>query len=155
MRRGDVGPMGAVAVVLVLLVQAAAIAHLLSAGWRGALVVGAVIVLSRAVAAAICIHGTRPAPGSALGAAFVGTVPPGAAILLLLLLGVLVGAVAGAALGSSLAFALVVAAAAVTHAAAMALRMRATRTFGGVGGDIIGAGIEISLVIVLVLLSVV
>ena len=63
--------------------------------------------------------------------------------------------VAGAALGSSLAFALVVAAAAVTHAAAMALRMRATRTFGGVGGDIIGAGIEISLVIVLVLLSVV
>lgn len=155
MRRGDVGPMGAIAVVLVLLVQAAAIAHLLTAGWRGAIVVAGVIVLSRAVAAAICIRGTTPAPGSQLGAAFVGTVPPGVAILLLLVLGVLVGAIAGAALGSGLAFALVMAASAVTHAAATAARMRATRTFGGVNGDVIGASIELSLALVLVLLSVV
>ena len=155
MRRGDVGPMGAIALVLVLLVQAAAISHLLTSGWQAALVVGGVIVLSRAVGAAICIRGTTPAPGSRLGAAFVGTVAPGVAILLLLVIGVLVGALAGIALGSSLAFALVVVGAAVTHAGAMAVRMRAMRTFGGVNGDIIGASIELSLTLLLVLLTVV
>ncbi len=155
MRRGDVGPMGAIALVLVLLVQAAAVAHLLAAGWRGAIVVGAVVVLSRAVAAAICIRGTTPAPGSRLGAAFVGTVPPVAAIVLLLVLGVLVGALAGAVLESPLPLALVVLAAALTHVCAVAARGRATRTFGGVGGDLVGACIELSLTLTLVLLTVV
>lgn len=155
MRRGDVGPMGAIALVLVLLVQAAAIAHLLGAGWRGALVVGAVVVLSRAVPAAVCVRGVIAAPGSRLGAAFVGTVPPGAAILLLLALGVLVGAVAGTALDSALAVGLVVAAAALAHASTVVARIRATRTFGGVGGDLVGACIELALTLTLVLLTVV
>ena len=51
MRRGDMGPMGAAAIVLVLLVQAAAVAHLLGEGWRGALVVAALVAASRAVCA--------------------------------------------------------------------------------------------------------
>lgn len=155
MRRGDVGPMGAIALVLVLLIQAAAAAHVLGAGWRGALVVGASVVLSRAVGAAVCIRGTTPAPGSRLGAAFVGTVPPVAAVLLLLVLGLLVGVLAGTALGSLLALVLVVLAAILTLVTALVARVRATRTFGGVGGDLVGACIELSLTLTLVLLTVV
>ncbi len=155
MRRGDVGPMGAIALVLVLLVQAGAIAHVLADGWRGALVVGGLVVMSRAVGAELCIRGTLPAPGSRLGAAFVGVVPPVGGVLLLLALGLVVGAVVGAALGSGLALSLVIFGAALTYVMAAVVRNRATRTFGGVNGDVIGAGIELALTLLLVLVSVV
>lgn len=154
MRRGDVGPMGAVALVLILLVQAAAIAHLLTAGWRGAVVVGCAIAASRAVCAVLCTRGTTPAPGSRMGAAFVGTVPPGVALLPMIAVGVLVGFVARAALGDDLALSMALFATAATYVSVMALQQRASRVFGGVNGDILGAAVEISLVILLVALTV-
>lgn len=150
MRRGDVGPMGAVALMLLLLVQTAAIAHILDAGWRGAVVVGCAVAASRAVCAAVCIRGTVAAPGSRLGAAFVGTVPPAAAPLSLLVLGVLAGLATGGALGSSIAFSMILCSAVLTYAAAMVLREQASRSFGGVNGDVLGAAVEIALVIILV-----
>lgn len=169
MRRGDVGPMGAVALVIVLLVQVGAIAALLGAGWRGALVVGAAVVASRA-AAAVCGRGQQAAPGSKLGAAFVGTVPFAGAVLVVLAVGaLLVASVLPVALllgglgdgsstapSGSTARALLVAAAAVPAAiwAAISLRDRAASTFGGVGGDVIGAGVEVALTVLLVLLTV-
>lgn len=170
MRRGDVGPMGAVALVLVLLVQAAAIAALLGAGWRGALVVGAAVVASRAAAAVVCVRGQQASQGSSLGAAFVGTVPVVSALLLVLVVSaVLVAAVLPVALrqgvlddwGSSggswiTARAPVVAAVAAPAGvwAATAVRDKATRVLGGVNGDVIGAGIEVALTTILVLLTV-
>ncbi|UUZ45756.1 adenosylcobinamide-GDP ribazoletransferase [Janibacter limosus] len=154
MRRGDVGPMGAVALVLLLLVQVAAIAHLLGSGWQGALVVGCAVVISRAVCAPLCVRGTTPAPGSRLGAAFVGTVPPAVALLPMLVLAVLVGFAARAAPGSDVALGMVFVATAITYVAAMVLRERATRVFGGVNGDVLGAAVEMSLLIVLVALTV-
>lgn len=170
MRRGDVGPMGAVALVIVLLVQVGAIAALLGAGWRGALVVGAAVVASRAAAAAVCGRGQQAAPGSKLGAAFVGTVPFAGAVLVVLAVGaLLVASVLPVALllgglgdgsstapSGSTARALLVAAAAVPAAiwAAISLRDRAASTFGGVGGDVIGAGVEVALTVLLVLLTV-
>lgn len=154
MRRGDVGPMGAVALVLILLVQTAAIAQLLSAGWRGAVVVGCAVAASRAVCAVLCIRDTTPSPGSRMGAAFVGTVPPGAALLPMLVTWLLVGLVARAALGDNFAFSMAIFATAVTYVAAMALRERASRVFGGVNGDTLGAAVEMALVILLVALTV-
>lgn len=170
MRRGDVGPMGATALVLVLLIQAAALAALLGAGWRGALVVAAAVIASRAAAAAMCLRGQQAAPGSTLGAAFVGSVPFGATLLLALVVSAVVVASglpvallpgqlgdAGPAVGPWLtARALVVTAVAVPVAirSAVALRDRAARVFGGVGGDVIGAGVEVTLTVVLVVLTV-
>lgn len=167
MRRGDVGPMGAVALVIVLLVQVGAIAALLGAGWRGALVVGAAVVASRAAAAAVCGRGQQAAPGSKLGAAFVGTVPFAGSVLVALAVGallvasvlpvaLLLGGLGDGSSTGSAARALLVAAAAVPAAiwAAISLRDRAASTFGGVGGDVIGAGVEVALTVLLVLLTV-
>lgn len=159
MRRGDVGPMGAAAIVLVLLVQAGAIVALLGAGWRGALVVAFAVLASRTAAAAVCTHGQVAAEGSRLGAAFVGSVPVvGAALLTLgvsvvLALATLLAADVGTGSGTrALLVGLLAAPAAV--GAAIVLRGRATRTLGGVNGDVIGASIEVALAVVLVVLTV-
>lgn len=167
MRRGDVGPMGAIALVLVLLVQAGAVAHLLDTGWRGAVVVGATVVASRAAAAAVCVRGQQASPGSSLGVAFVGSVPLGASLLLALVVSALVvvsglpAALLPAHLGGSTAGWLTVRTLVVTAVAvplairsAVAVRDRASRAFGGVGGDVIGAGIEVALTVALVVLTV-
>ena len=166
MRRGDVGPMGAIALVVVLLVQAAAMAALFGAGWRGALVVGAAVIASRVAPAAVCTRGQRASQGSSLGAAFIGTVPVVAALLATLAVSaLLVASVLPVALPGSpdsstslwvtvrtLLIGALAAPAAVW--AAISLRDRAARTFGGVGGDVIGAGVEVALTVLLVLLTV-
>ncbi|MDO9379439.1 MAG: adenosylcobinamide-GDP ribazoletransferase [Nocardioidaceae bacterium] len=74
MRTGDVGPVGAAALVLVLGLQVAAIAEL-ATGPRGWLVVGVAVCLSRAALALVCVRGVPAARGSGLGAAVAGTVP--------------------------------------------------------------------------------
>ncbi|WP_068262832.1 adenosylcobinamide-GDP ribazoletransferase [Janibacter limosus] len=170
MRRGDVGPMGAVALVLVLLVQVGAITALLGSGWRGALLVGAAVIASRAAAAVVCGRGQRTAAGSRLGAAFVGTIPfAAAALLTLVVAAVLVAAVSPMvvvlrpdALGDSSTplwlttrMLLVTALAApIAMLAAVRVRDKAARVIGGVNGDVIGAGVEVALTVVLVLLTV-
>lgn len=162
MRRGDVGPMGAVALVLVLLVQATAIAHLLGEGWRGALVVAALVAASRAACARQCTVGTEPSAGSRLGQAFVGTVSPVAAWLLQSVVVALVVAACWPLVsdlgleGREAARPLLVAALAVGLGAqaAVVLRDRATRVLGGVGGDVLGGGIEIALTTSLVIMTV-
>ncbi|MFY0407072.1 adenosylcobinamide-GDP ribazoletransferase [Solicola sp. PLA-1-18] len=74
MRTGDVGPVGAAALVLVLGVQVAALSVLvqLVSGW---LVVGVAVCVSRAALAVVCVRGVPAARGSGLGAAVAGTVP--------------------------------------------------------------------------------
>lgn len=162
MRRGDVGPMGAVALVLVLVVQAAAIAHLLGEGWRGALVVAALVTASRAACARQCTVGTPAADGSRLGRAFVGSVPPAAAWLLqsgVVLVAVMACLPLAATLGlegREMARPLVVTALAVGLGAqaAVVLRDRATRVLGGVNGDVLGGGVEIALMTSLAVMTV-
>lgn len=163
MRRGDVGPMGAVALVLVLLVQAAAIADLLATGWQGALVVAALVCASRSACARQCTVGTTAAPGSRLGQAFVGTVPPVAAMVLQSVMIVAVLAACWplmstlAPLGETGLLRFVTVAAlsvALSVQVAVVVRDRAVRTFGGVGGDVLGAGVETALTTSLVLMTV-
>lgn len=159
MRRGDVGPTGAVALVLTLLLQAAAITDLLRGGWRGGLLVAVAVVLSRAVCAQLCTTGTRPASGSRMGAVFVGSVPSAAALVLtvatvaLLLVGAVPTLMQLTEAGLLRGITLVGISGALGALAAIAVRDRAVRTLGGVNGDVLGAGIEIALTTVLVVLT--
>ena len=129
MRRGDVGPVGVVALVLVLLVQVSAMAGL-SAG-----TVCLAVVASRATLAVACARGVAPARADGLGSGVAGSVPP-------VLAAVVVGAVAVVA-------GLVdqwrgVAGVAVSVAAAGVLVVVARRRIGGVTGDVLGACVELA-----------
>ena len=153
LRSGDVGPMGVVALVLVLLLQAAALTELAGAGWRAAAPVAAAVALSRVACALACRAGTEPAPGSRMAAAFVGTVPPTLAALPLA-----AGAVALGAAGLLLTTPVRALVVAVVPGAGVVvvvgvLRALAARRLGGVGGDAIGASVELALAAVLVTLA--
>lgn len=148
MRSGDVGPAGAAALVLVLGLQAAGVASLAAAG--DALVVGAAVLLSRGALAVACARPVRPGDGSGLGATVAGTVPTAvAAAAWLLWSALLVGACVlvdvpwwQGALASAAALLVLV-----------LLLARARRRVGGITGDVLGAGIELTLAVVLLVLS--
>ncbi len=152
MRSGDVGPMGATALALVLLIQAAALAHLLQNGRVGALLFAAAVLASRAMAALVCVRGVTPVEGSRLGATFVGTVSP-FAVGVVITLTTLVMIAAG--LVQSVAAPIVCVVAVVLGVvAALWVRQRVVTVLGGVGGDAIGAAIELALTLILLGLTV-
>ena len=142
MRRGDVGPMGVVTLVITVTVQAAAIGSVLQ-DLRGALLVAALICCSRAALAVACRTGVPAARPDGLGAAVAGTVPTPEAVAIwlgvLMVLGTQtwVGAVAGVA----------------AVLATLALVHRAVRRLGGVTGDVLGAAVEVALTTMLVVLA--
>lgn len=135
MRSGTSGPAGVVATVVVLGVQAAALAPLLTTA-RGALVAGLLVCVSRAALAGCCLRGVPGARADGLGAAYVGTVGllPAAAVWLVAAL--LVTLAAGWSGLLALALAAVVVA---------ALLRRVVHRLGGVTGDVLGAAVELSL----------
>jgi adenosylcobinamide-GDP ribazoletransferase len=154
MRRGNIGPSGVAAVVLVLLVDAAALAWLLTTG-RGVVLVALSLVASRQLLAWSCSTGVPSARQEGLGTTVAGTVRPfmvGLGFVLLLCLSAFATqqmgphwwtgpvAMCGAALGG------------------VAVIRRATLRFGGITGDVLGAVIEVSFAVALtvsaVLLSV-
>ena len=140
MRRGDIGPMGVVALVIILGLQAASI------GWladdlSGALLVGLVVCCSRAALTLVCRRGVPAARTEGLGAAVAGSVPWPAALLVWLLVAsswdwpAAVGqrtAERGTGRGDG------------RGAGALFVR-RCVRRFGGVTGDVMGAAVEIAL----------
>jgi adenosylcobinamide-GDP ribazoletransferase len=140
MRRGNIGPSGVAAVVLVLLVDAAALTSLLTTG-RGVVLVCLSLVASRHLLAWGCSVGVPSARPVGLGATVAGSVHRGlVALSFVLLLGIsalachwvgLVWWTGAVACGSA-----VLGGVAVIH--------RATRRFGGITGDVLGALIEVS-----------
>jgi adenosylcobinamide-GDP ribazoletransferase len=138
MRRGDVGPAGTAALVLVLLTQVGALAGVLGA--RGATTAAVTLVLavvvSRASLTLACVRGIPAARPDGLGTGVAGTVP----VVIVALVSLVVATVAGALHGTrGLAGAL---------AAAVAVGLvlfRARRTIGGVTGDVLGACVEVAL----------
>ena len=138
MRRGDVGPAGVAALVLVLLVQVAALASVLESRGAGseAATLCLAVVASRAVLALGCARGVRAARSDGLGSAVAGSVP---VLLVVLVLGA-VSAVAGLV---DQWRGVVGVAVAVTVAAVVLLAAR--RRLGGVTGDVLGACVEIAL----------
>ena len=154
MKQPDVGALGLAAVVLVLSVQVAALVACVSAG-RGVSSLVVAVVTARVAVTAACSRGVPAATSSGLGAAVAGTVPGGAALLLA------VAAAAGAAgllaletddgLGELVIRALL----AVTLGMLVAdvVRRHAVRRLGGITGDVLGALVEITTVVVLVVMA--
>jgi len=151
MRTGDVGPIGAATLTLVLLVQAASLQELVSGGgWAAAVGPAVGVVLSRAVLVLTCVRGVPPARPEGLGAAVAGSVGrlPAAFVLAG---SAVVGALALVAVGASWWAAL---AALLAAAAACAMLLaRCLRRLGGVTGDVMGACVEAALTAALVVLA--
>ncbi len=154
MRRGNIGPSGVAAVVLVLLVDAGALAFLLTTR-PGVVLVALSVLASRHLLAWACSAGVPSAREEGLGATVAGTTRPAlVASGFVLLLGI--SALATWWSGPDWwAGPVVMVGAAV---GAVAVIRRATRRLGGITGDVLGAVIEVSLAVALttsaVLLSV-
>lgn len=152
MRTGASGPAGTVAVVLVLGLQAAGLAGVLTVGgtWRSGVLAGLVVCVSRGALAVCCVRGLSPARPDGLGRTYVGTVQPALAVALWVVGAVALAAVAGWA-GADWWRGPV--AAGVALAVVALLLVRAVRRFGGVTGDVFGAAVECALAALLVALS--
>jgi adenosylcobinamide-GDP ribazoletransferase len=138
MRTGDVGPVGAATLVLVLLAQASAVADLVARlGAAGAAVTaGLAVVVSRTAVTVACTNGIPGARADGLGSAVAGSVPwPVTVAVLAGVAGLswLVDGVPGLA-GVALA-----------AIGAGAVLWCAWRRLGGVTGDVLGACVELAL----------
>jgi adenosylcobinamide-GDP ribazoletransferase len=120
MRSGTSGPAGTVALVVVLLVQVAALAASVGT-WATALLAGLLVCLSRCALWLVCCTRVPPARADGLGLPYTRTVPVPVAVLGGLLLSVVGGVVV------------------------VLLVRRTIARFGGVTGDVMGAAIELAL----------
>lgn len=146
MRRGDVGPSGAAAVVVALLVDTACLTELLQsvAGTVAALVA---VAASRHTLAWACRSGMPRARADGLGAAVGGAVSTARLVVsFLVVLGLAGAATASAGTGWPVGAVCVVAAA----VAALEVQRRARRRLGGITGDVLGASVEVGLAAALV-----
>lgn len=141
MKGGTAGPAGAAALVVVLGIQAAALAAVLSSP-RGAVVAGLLVCCSRAILSVTCARGVPAARPDGLAVTYAGTVPRIATALTWLAVAVVCIGVFDWA-GWPWWQGLVVAG--VGLAVGTALTCRCVRRFGGVTGDVFGAAIEVTL----------
>jgi adenosylcobinamide-GDP ribazoletransferase len=157
MRRGNTGPAGTAALVLVLLLQVTALSRGLTT--TGSLTAVAGVVAGRLALPLACVRGVPAARPDGLGAAMAGSVPRVAAAATGLLAAVVTGALAagGSALTGGLpaatGAALGVLAAAASALAAGLLVRRAVGRFGGITGDVLGACVEAGTTAALVVLA--
>jgi adenosylcobinamide-GDP ribazoletransferase len=150
MRAGDVGPFGVVTVVLVLLLQVAALEGLLSRG-AGSLEVAVALVASRLALPVACSRGIPAARTDGLGSVVAGSVSRRG---LLVALGLAAAAVAVCLLldrTSGVAWSVVCVA--VPLLLAGLLTWRCVRRLGGVTGDVLGACVEVTFTASLVMLA--
>ena len=150
MRRGDTGPAGAAALVLVLLLDAACLTVLLGSATGTALAVVA-LVASRLACAVCARDGIPPARQEGLGQGVAGTVARSRLVGLVATVGavaVVVNAWLSRAQPGVSSWAAALAGLAVVlsaAAAAVVVRGQAVRRLGGVTGDVFGAAIEVAL----------
>lgn len=149
MRRGNTGPMGVAALVLVLLIQVAAAAAVLARPW-GFVTIGALVCLSRTALYLACLAVVPSARPSGLGATVAGVVPRSAAVAALLLAA---GVAAAASVPTGAPWWLGVLAVVGGSLAVGGLVVRCVHRFGGVTGDVLGAAIEVELLVMLVVVS--
>ncbi|MEU9028326.1 adenosylcobinamide-GDP ribazoletransferase [Streptomyces sp. NPDC048383] len=152
MKQSDIGPFGVIALLIVLLVQTAALADVYADSWvRGALAGVAAAVAARLAMTLASRAGVPAARPGGLGAAVAGVVPCRAALAVA---GLVTAAAALAALPLGLPTALQYAASVLAAlAAAELLLRRCVRRFGGVTGDVFGAVCEVAATTALVLLA--
>ncbi len=145
MRRGDVGPMGVVALIIVLGLQAVSIGELIQ-GVPGAVLVGAAVCCSRVALCLTCVRGVPAARGDGLGVAVAGSVPRAAAAGCWLAVLLIMGWAAWLSGRGTVSGVLAVVAAAATVGL---LVYRCVRRLGGVTGDVMGAAIEIAFTVMI------
>ena len=139
MKRGDVGPMGVVALLLTLGLQAAGFAALV-VDLTSALTAGLLICLSRAALVLVCRRGVPAARRTGLGVVVAGTVAPSVAALVWLVV------LAAVALTSSPVWVGLISAGSA-GLVVVGLVRHCVRRFGGVTGDVMGAAVEVALTI--------
>lgn len=149
-RRGDVGPFGVITLVLVILVQVAALAVASDAGW-GALALVVSVVTGRIAAMVACMRGIPPARPEGLGALVAGTVPRLAAFSWVVVALGLAAAAGAWLVGTAWAPPLAVIAG---LALSLGLVARSAGRLGGINGDVLGAAIESATTTTLVVLAV-
>ncbi len=149
MHRGDVGPMGVAALAIVMLTQAGALAALAGTE-RGWVLVGGAVVCARGACALMCTTVVPAARPSGMGAVVAATVP--AALTALALTAVTAVAIAASVL-AGIAWWVGLLAALLTWLIVALVTRTAVRVFGGVTGDVLGAGIEIASTTVLIVYS--
>jgi len=157
MKAPDVGALGMVTVVLALGLQATALAAAVTQG-RGTVSVLLATVLSRTAVLAACTPPTPAASPDGLGALVVGTVRRGVtpvvvvAVTALFCLYELV-AEHGHRADPAVDVGRVLLAVAAGLLAARLLRRHAVRRLGGVNGDVLGALVEVTTTVVLVVMA--
>jgi len=143
MKRSDIGPFGVVTLVCALLIQVAALAQAQASG-RGAAAVVAAAVAGRLSLTWACRRGVPAARGSGLGAMVAGTVKP-----------VVPAALTIAILAAAYPFGLVIViGVAAGLAVSLAVTVWAVRRLGGITGDVLGALVEITVTVCLVVTAV-
>ncbi|MEU4677967.1 adenosylcobinamide-GDP ribazoletransferase [Micromonospora sp. NPDC023737] len=138
MKKPDVGPFGVVALVVVLLLQAATLAELAGRSWPACLAaVVAATAAGRLGVTLACRRGVPAARPDGLGALVAGTVgPPALALGVVAVALVALAAVPGRPWQGPLAVG-------VALAVAVALLAHVVRRLGGVTGDVLGATVEL------------
>jgi adenosylcobinamide-GDP ribazoletransferase len=149
MKGGTAGPAGVAALVVVLGIQAAALAGVLAAP-RGPVVAGVLVCGSRAILSVCCARGVPAARVDGLAVTYAGTVVRTMTVLTWLVVAVVCVDLLDWA-GLPWWRGLVVAAAGLLAGAA--LTYRCVTRFGGVTGDVFGAAIEVTLTAMLVAAS--
>lgn len=148
MHSGDVGPMGVLALIIVVGLQAYGFGAL-AADLRGSVVVAVIICLSRTALAVAC---SRPVPSArpdGLGATVAGSVPMPATVIIGLASILILAGVAILDRGPSGAQSGVIAGFA-GYAGCLLLIRHAIKRLGGITGDVLGAGVEITATIMVV-----
>jgi adenosylcobinamide-GDP ribazoletransferase len=146
MRRSDVGPMGVAALVLVLLIQVAALAAVPRISLAAAALVLAAVTGRVAVVVATASPAARP---GGFGALVAGQTSTRSRAVIVALLGCAVVIAGAAADGTALAVRGLIAALAGLLAGEL-LRLAARRRLGGMTGDVFGAIAEVAATAVLV-----
>jgi adenosylcobinamide-GDP ribazoletransferase len=154
MKSPGIGPVGVSVLVLVLLVQVAALEQCY-ADHRGTACLVLAVATGRLAVTAAC-HGVPSATPSGLGALVAGTVPARVPVLWTAALACAFGAYAvvdphGESVGLELLR--TTAALGLGLAAAHVLRAHAVRRVGGLTGDLLGAQVEVTTTVVLVVLA--
>ena len=153
MRRSDIGPIGTVTLIFVLLIQVAAVSQAEAAGdGRGPAALIAAVVTGRLAITWACRRGVPAARPDGLGALVAGTVraaiPVAATLATLAVAGAAV-AISATVIGEPLGWTLPLAVA-VGLAAAFGLQRHAVRRLGGITGDVLGALAEVATTVTLV-----
>ncbi|UIJ35202.1 adenosylcobinamide-GDP ribazoletransferase [Allobranchiibius sp. GilTou73] len=148
MRKGDTGPVAVGVLVVVLLLDAAAIAAVAPDSW-GWLLVGVAVLASRAACTLVAVRGLPPARSDGLGVVVADNVP-GPALAVTVLVTLAIAAAAGLVAGHVV---LAPVAVALGFVAVSVLAIRCRTVLGGVTGDVMGAGVEIALAVSLLVLS--